>query len=286
MRWRTLAVCASLTGAAGCSEGDDTKHVAGPPHAQVAEKRASAPMPSMDVSRPDASAAPAAPKAPAAVVRVRVPGDRPAAVVKGPAGTAPSAVFLPGVCSNAGAYLHSFPEAAHSHGGIVAIDGELPCAGSPGFRTFARNIPAQHARIEAALAAAGATAVPANGLTLIGYSQGASIAEDLARKYPERYARVVLIGSPADPSVARLKSARAVATMSCELDVPPRMRGAAKQLLAAGVPAAYFEMPACTHGLISEGERVFDEVFDWLEVNQRPPPRGLASAAVPIVGSF
>jgi hypothetical protein len=28
-------------------------------------------------------------------------------------------------------------------------------------------------------------------------------------------------------------------------------------------------MPGCTHGNISDGERVFGEVFDWLAVNAK-----------------
>jgi pimeloyl-ACP methyl ester carboxylesterase len=193
---------------------------------------------------------------------VEVPGDVPAAVVRAPAGRRTRTVFLPGVCSNAYAYLYGFPEAARAAGGVVALDGDQPCNGA--FRTFTTDAARQHARIDAALAAAGITDVP-GGVTLVGYSRGATIAELLSLQWPDRYPRLVLIGSPRDPNLDRLTRAQAVATMSCSLDVPARMKTGAKRLAARGQRAAYFEMPGCTHGQLAEGDRVFSEVFAWLE---------------------
>jgi len=211
---------------------------------------------------PTASAI-APPLLPASVVSLPVDGDLPASLVKG--ALAPKIVFLPGLCSNANAYLQGFPEAARAAGGVVAIDGEKPCA--PGFRSFIRDPPKQHARIQAAFKAAGLDAFPAEGVTVVGYSQGASIAEDLVERWPQIYTRAVLLGSPKDPAVKRVKVARAIVTMSCSLDVPGRMKQAAKKLEALGVPAAYFEMPGCTHGNLAEGDRVFGEVFGWLAIH-------------------
>lgn len=200
-----------------------------------------------------------------------MPGDLPASIVRSKTGEPPRIVFLPGVCSNANAYLQSFPEAAREHGGVIAIEGDAECGGSPGFRTFSRgDYGKQNGRIEAALAAAGVTRLPAEGLTLVGYSQGATISEVLAAKWPSRYQRIVLIGSPKDPSLTQLAKTRAVATLSCSLDVPPRMKGAADRLSKVGIPSRYFEMPGCTHGNITEGEAVFGEIFGWLVANQKP----------------
>ena len=128
----------------------------------------------------------------------------------------------------------------------------------------------QNARVEAAFALAGLSANPPGGLTLVGYSAGAGIGEQMVQRWPDRYARVVLIGAPTDPSTQRLKSARAVVTMSCTLDVPWRMKDAARRLNATGVPATYMEMPGCTHGNIADGDRVFDDAFGWLTEHQRP----------------
>ncbi len=54
--------------------------------------------------------------------------------------------------------------------------------------------------------------------------------------------------------------------MSCSLDVPYLMKAAAKSLTQVDVPATYLEMPKCTHGQLADGERVFGEAFDWLDV--------------------
>jgi pimeloyl-ACP methyl ester carboxylesterase len=208
-----------------------------------------------------------------------VPGDQVASIVR--ADAAPTTIFLPGLCSNAYAYLLGFPEAARKAGGVVAIDGDQPCEGAPGFHSFSWDARKQHARIEAALAAAGLESIPASGLTIIGYSQGASIAEQLAASHPERYTRVVLIGQPGDPSPKALARSRAVVTMSCSLDVPFRMKPAAHAIEQIGVPATYVQMPGCTHGNIADGEVAFTTAFDFLNVHARDP---VAENATPITG--
>lgn len=237
--------------------------------------------PSAAGALPAAPAASPAPAPPAVVERLLVPGDLVASIVRSNEGTPPVTVFMPGMCSNGNAYLQTFPEAARKQGGIVAIEGDQPC-GVEGFRTFSWDAGRQHARVEAALAAAGLSEIPREGITLVGYSQGAALAEQMVQRWPGRYARVVLIGAPADPSPKSFGRARAVVTMSCSLDVPARMKQAAHAASRAGIPATYFEMPGCRHGNVADAERVFDETFDWLRANERAPdPR---AAAVRIVG--
>lgn len=199
-----------------------------------------------------------------------MPGDLPASVVRSSEGAPPTAVFLPGVCSNASAYLHAFPEAARRHGGVVAVEGDRRCGQDEHFRTFSWDAARVHARIEAALTAAGLVEIPREGLTVIGYSQGASLAEQLAQRWPSRYRRIVLIGAPKDPSPRSFSRVGALVTMSCDRDVPGRMKRAAEATSRAGVPAAYFEMPGCTHGHIADGERVFDAAFRWMGERERP----------------
>jgi pimeloyl-ACP methyl ester carboxylesterase len=216
-------------------------------------------------------------------VRIRVPGDLAASVVRSSDGAAPTTIFLPGLCSNANAYLQAFPEAARRQGGVVAIEGDQPCGpGLEGYRSFSWDASRLHARIEAAAAAAGLTTVPREGLTLVGYSQGASLAEQLVQRWPTRYARIVLIGAPTDPSAAKLGEARAIVTMSCARDVPWKMKEATARFVRAGVPSTYLEMPDCTHGHIREGDATFDAAFTWLRTNARAP---VATASPsPLVG--
>lgn len=199
---------------------------------------------------------------PAVVERLEVANDVTASIVR--AKGSPRIVFLPGLCSNANAYLQNFPEAAKKHGGAVAIEGDQPCV--PGFRSFSWDANKQHARIDAALAAAGVPAADRDGITLVGYSQGAAIGEQLVQRWPNRYARVILIGAPTEPSAQKLSSARSLVTMSCSRDVPARMRAAAQRTAAAGVPSTYLEMPGCTHGNIADGDVSFDAAFDFLQL--------------------
>jgi pimeloyl-ACP methyl ester carboxylesterase len=230
---------------------------------------ASAPPPGALVAPEAGAPAPPPEEEPAAVERLAVDGDSPASIVRARDGHAPRMVFMPGVCSNAYAYLLSFPEAARAHGGIVAIDGDQPCgAAGSGFRSFSWDPVKQDARLQAALAAAGGDEPP-EGLTLVGYSAGAGIGELMVQRWPKRYARVVLIGAPGDPSPVRLAQAQGVVTMSCSRDVPGRMRDAARKIHGAGVPATYLEMPGCTHGNIADGERVFETAFEWLTENAK-----------------
>ena len=262
MRPRVLGLL--LTALAAC-HAHETQPI---PIARDPAPGAVASMPAIEPSAvvPEADAdAGAASGPPARVERIDVAKDLPASLVHGRHGEAPRIVFMPGVCSNAYAYLLSFPEAARAHGGIVAIDGDQPCgAAGSGFRSFSWDPARQDARLQAALAAAGVGSGPPEGLTLVGYSAGAGIGELMVQRWPKRYARVVLIGAPSDPSAVRLAQARGVVTMSCSRDVPGRMREAARRIAAAGVPATYVEMPGCTHGNIADGERVFETAFDWL----------------------
>lgn len=214
---------------------------------------------------PQATAQPAVLPSPPAVVDVlAVPSDIPAYVVRAADGKPPRIVFFPGICSNASAYLAGFKDAARDHGGAIAIDGDRPCGHTPGFKSITSDPVHEEPRIDAALRAAGVESPETADVVFVGYSLGATLIENLVRKSPARYRRVALIGSPRDPRLDRLRGASAVATMSCSLDVPWRMKGATRILGNAGVASKYFEMPGCTHGMLADGERVFGEVFTWL----------------------
>ena len=253
------------------------------------ERRAVKAEPSREeAKRPAAVAETAAPPAPepappppppARVERIRVPGDSIASLVRSTDKKPPTTVFLGGVCSNANAYLQTFPEAAQKHGGVVAIEGDRECSADGVFRTYSWDAGRQHQRIEAALAATGVTEIPKSGLTLVGYSQGAALAEQMVQRWPDRYRRIVLIGAPTDPAPKNFVSAGAVVTMSCDRDVVARMKTAATGITKAGTPATYVQMPGCTHGGIGEGERVFGEAFSFLNENAKSP----RPSAAPIV---
>jgi len=194
-----------------------------------------------------------------------VPGDLAASIVRSLDGRAPLTVFVAGMCSNANAYLQSFPETARKHGGAIAIEGDQRCTDDGNFRTYSWDATKLNARIEKALASAGVDPIPSEGITLVGYSQGAALGEQLAARFPNRYARVVVIGAPTEPNANNFARTKGVVTMSCALDVPTRMRDASKRIKKVGVPSTYVEMPKCHHGGVGDPERVFDEAFSFFE---------------------
>ena len=237
----------------------------------VAAAPASAAAEGASAAAAPASAPPplATPPEPPSIDALEVPGDSPAFIVRGERPASTHTLFMPGLCSNAYGYLFSFPEAARAHGGVVAIDGDKPCgAADSGFHTFSWNPELQRKRLDAALGVAGVPDPP-GGYTLVGYSSGASIAELMHTRWPQRFPRLVLIAPPKDPAIPQLRTARAVVSMACSLDVTWRMKRAAKRLDAVHVPALYLEMPGCTHGNIAEGDRIFGEAFDFLEQSDR-----------------
>lgn len=270
MRW---IVIAALVMGCDANRMEPTRPAPSPPPFVSIEK----PAPPA-AALPSVSAAPEPPPpaqivpGPAIVERFAVPGDRDASIVKSADGRTPRLVFLPGICSNGGAYLYGFAEAARAHGGAIAIDGDQPCGNLKDFSSTTSDPEHEEPRILAALGAAGVADPKTHDVILVGYSLGATLIENMVKKNPERYPYVILIGSPRDPRLDRLQGARAVVTMSCSWDIPGRMKGAAKRLTAAGIASTYFEMPGCTHGNLADGDRIFHDAFLWLEGFVRVKP--------------
>jgi pimeloyl-ACP methyl ester carboxylesterase len=206
---------------------------------------------------------------PLAANEVPVPGDLPAFVVTGPLGACPRIVFLHGMCGHGLGYVQAFARAAREHGGVLGLQGNVPCGADGVFSKYSPDAEEQDGRIRSALSACGGDA---EDLVVIGYSQGAYIAERLAERWPERYSRLVLIGAPTTPAAARLRNIRGAVLISGELDATYRMKDGASGLIAAKIPAVYREMPGARHGELPDAERVMDEALDWLDASARPRP--------------
>ncbi len=227
--------------------------------------------------RPEQAAPAMDPRAvdpPLVATEMAVPGDLPAFVVTGRGGACPRMVFLHGMCGHGLGYVQAFQGAAREHGGVLGLQGDVPCGGDGVFSKYSPDPEVQDRRIRNALAACGGEA---EDLVVIGYSQGAYIAERLAERWPERYARLVLLGAPTTPSAARLRDIRGAVMISGELDAKYRMKEGAGGLMAAKIPAVYREMPGARHGEMPEAERVMDEALDWLDaldaLDANAPPR-------------
>jgi pimeloyl-ACP methyl ester carboxylesterase len=188
-------------------------------------------------------------------------------------------VFLTGSCTHPLTYVKAFRHAAAEHGGLVALQGDLPCKADPSLRRWSPDSAGTSARIEAALLAAGALAT--EDITLIGYSQGAERAEWLARRYPAKYTRFLLIAGPTVPSPSRFAGARAIATLAGYGDVRENMADGAKRLRRASIPATYIELPGGTHHgeLAPAADAFVGRALDWVDANAIPTETALGNAS-------
>jgi pimeloyl-ACP methyl ester carboxylesterase len=204
---------------------------------------------------------------PVEVYTVNIPDDLAGFAVPGPDGANPRMLFLHGMCSAGVGDVQAFQFTASEHGGILAVRGDTPCDDAGTLRKHSFDIDKLDARIRAAFEVSGGQA---DDLVLVGHSQGAYLGERLAEQWPQRYSRLILIGAPAEPSAARLRHVRGAVMVSGELDVPTRMKHAAAELQAAGIPSTYLEMPGAKHGQMGDAERIFGEAFAWLDANALP----------------
>ncbi|HKO48604.1 MAG TPA: hypothetical protein VJV79_12820 [Polyangiaceae bacterium] len=171
-------------------------------------------------------------------------------------------VFLHGICGHALGYAQSFARSAAKHGTLIAPQGDRTCEGTP-LAKWSSDTAALDERISAAFRSLGFPE-PINDVTAIGYSQGASRAEALARKWPDRYTRLVLIAGPTKVSPFGLK-VRSAAMMAGTLDRQDIMVASSKAFLAAGRRAQYFTLPNARHGAMGDTpEASMQAALDWL----------------------
>ncbi len=212
-----------------------------------------------------AAASANAPVVPVSVETVPVAGDVPAFVLRGARGPA-AMVFLHGMCVHGLGYVQAFASAAASRGTVIGLAGDVSCGGP--WRMWGPDVAGLDRRIEEAFRAAGRPLEPGEEVVAMGYSQGATRAEALAARFPGRYTRVVLMGGPTAPSVARLRGVKSAVMMAGERDRQDLMKAGARALTAAGVPATYIAFPGAAHGSMGsqpgDAERVMEQAFAWL----------------------
>ena len=160
-------------------------------------------------------------------------------------------VFLAARCGHPGGYMVSVAYAVAEYGDMIGLQGEQSCGSDGTSRSY--DLDRTDRRIEMAKAAAGMTVDPEEQETiLIGYSQGAEIAERLASRFPRKYRRFILIASPITPSPSRLGHADAVVTMAGSRDLQTYMRQGSQALNAAHVRSKYFVLPGAAHGAMGD----------------------------------
>jgi pimeloyl-ACP methyl ester carboxylesterase len=186
-------------------------------------------------------------------------------------------VFLHGMCGHGLGYAQSFQLTAAKHGTLIAPQADVPCDNGPWAR-WSKDIAKLDARITDAFRQLG-HAEPIQDMVVIGYSQGATRAESLARAYPERYTRLVLMGGPYAAKAPGLGALRGAVAMAGDRDRLDLMKASVRTLEAAGVPSRFMLIPDAPHGSMgSRPEQTMDEMLSWLFEHQRArSPAGGAS---------
>jgi len=217
---------------------------------------------------PDGSVPPAPPHA-ALGQDVDIPGDRTAYVLRGDPDDPRVIVYLHGMCGDVTAADY-FREAVRSHGTLIAVRGDTPCAnGRFKWRDDASKI---QTRIRAAFQRVnelGTGRLTLDGALLFGYSQGAERAERVSSRFPQQYPRVVLGGPPTKASPLKLARARRVAILGGELETTENMRAGFDALVAAGITSRFFTLDCAYHGYFgSNAESQLSDVLDWVSASE------------------
>jgi pimeloyl-ACP methyl ester carboxylesterase len=177
-------------------------------------------------------------------------------------------VFLHGMCGHALGYAQSFQWSAASKGTLVAPQGDKLCGKGP-WALWSGDLAALDRRIVDAFRRLG-DEDPIGDVVLMGYSQGATRAEALARKWPERYTRLVLLGAPKAASPQGLASVRGAVMMAGERDRQDQMKAGMRAFRAAGIPSTFMVIPEATHGAMGPTpEHTMGAALDWLWENSR-----------------
>jgi len=179
---------------------------------------------------------------------VEVPNDRKVLLVVGE-GKRPI-VHLHGMCSEPRSDLEAWASSVSEHGSVIGLDADAACPNGKG-RTWTTDPEAIDRRLSDAIAAvneARGLSLDPSELVLIGESMGAARATALASRFPDKYTRLVLVGSPETPSAKDLGSAKAVALLAGEKEPQEKMRQGTDGLEKAGLKARFWELAEATHG--------------------------------------
>jgi pimeloyl-ACP methyl ester carboxylesterase len=203
------------------------------------------------------------------IAKVDVPGEnRDPYVVDGNPSVRRPIVYLHGMCADPKEDLDAWGNIAKQHGTIVAVMGDVPCQGKPGRLMWSTDAAAIDAKIDAAIKAtaeARGVKLEPGEMVVIGESMGAARAELIATKFPDKYSRLVLVGSPQTPSPKNLKGVKAVANLAGEKEQQTMMRQGTKALENAGMPTRFWELPEATHGNYGpDGERIMNEALSFV----------------------
>jgi pimeloyl-ACP methyl ester carboxylesterase len=171
-------------------------------------------------------------------------------------------VFLHGMCGHGLGYAQAFQWNAAKKGTLIAPQGDVSCGGV--FSKWSQDIAALDARILEAFRALGDANDTAE-ITIMGMSQGADRAVQVAKRFPQRYTRLVSMAAPSTVTAGQLRHLRGAVMMAGERDRRDLMQASARALSAAGVRATFMLIPQASHGAMGPTpEQTMGAALDWL----------------------
>jgi pimeloyl-ACP methyl ester carboxylesterase len=171
--------------------------------------------------------------------------EPPMFVLRGEPRGAARMVFLHGMCGHGLGYAQSFQFSAAARGTLIAPQADVSCGGV--WSKWSANLSKLDARIVETFRALGHPE-PIDDIVIIGMSQGATRAVELAKKWPERYTRLISMDAPTALRPGELKSLKAAVMMAGERDRQDLMRQSERALQRSGVPVTFLLIPQATHG--------------------------------------
>jgi pimeloyl-ACP methyl ester carboxylesterase len=213
---------------------------------------------------PSIAAASSAP-APVFVDTLDVPGDQPVFALRGAHAQRAVGVVLHGWCSHGMGFLQAFQWAAVEVGPFIALQGEHRCGSGP-MRGWAIDPAQTDRRIDAALTAY-LGAAPPSEVVLVGSSQGAELAVALARRYPAKYRRLVLMSGPRPVAVAGLSGLQGAYFLVGEHESRAAAQRSRSALRAAGLAAELHVIAGGGHAdFHGQGDALLREAFAFLRI--------------------
>jgi hypothetical protein len=194
-------------------------------------------------------------------------GRRKLRVIHGAPTTRRAIAYFAGLCGNSRA-PEAWAQVVSRYATLIVLQGDLHCPGQSGRYKWSQDLVALDRRIAAALrvvAERRGGALDTTAVAVMGYSQGATRAGQLAGRFPERYPWVIAAGIPERPRLDRLGAARAVAVLGGEQEPTQHMRDGVGDLTQAGKNVRFFLLPGAAHGQYGpRGSEVLDEAFRFV----------------------
>lgn len=210
---------------------------------------------------------------PGELTSVPIPGYRPATVVHGGAQTSIAMVYLHGVCGQV-SRIRDWSKAASDFVTTIAPLGNKACPDSKSRFSWNQDIELIDDYIGRALDAVATTRnglLDTSAVVVFGYSQGASRAERLAERFPERYRWVILGGPPRPPVFERFEKVAGLALLVGTEEHQESLAELARDFTQQGVRTHFDQFAGVGHGFFGESSpEVMRRTLTWLRI---PLPR-------------